>query len=128
MAIFDNTHQRAAWLVAILGVIILLALVPYASGLLGAPILYVLLAPMHRWLVPRVRSRAFASVICIVIAMVGIVLPLAWMISLLVGQAQDAVASILASPILDRLDALRIGPYEIGPTIKAAGSRGKALT
>ncbi len=90
MTVFDTTHQRAAWLVAILGVIILIALVPYASGLLGAPILYVLLEPMHAWLVPRVRSRALASGLTILVALVGIVLPLVWLISLLVGQAQGA--------------------------------------
>lgn len=123
MSFFDTNHQRAAWLVAILGVVILLALVPYASGLLGAPILYVILAPLHDWLVPRVRNRGLASVICIIVALVGIVIPLAWMISLLVGQAQDAVASILGSPVLGRLDSLRIGPYAVGPQIKAAGSQ-----
>ena len=123
MPVFDTNHNRAAWLVAILGVVIVLALVPYASGLLGAPILYVILAPLHDWLVPRVRNREIASVICIIVALVGIVIPLVWMISLLVGQAQGAVASILASPVLGRLDTLHIGPYAIGPQIKAAGSQ-----
>ncbi len=123
MSVFDTNHNRAAWLVAILGVVIVLALVPYASGLLGAPILYVILAPLHDWLLPRVRNRAIASVICIIVALVGIVIPLVWMISLLVSQAQGAVASILASPVLGRLDTLHIGPYAIGPQIKAAGSQ-----
>ena len=123
MSFLDTNHQRAAWLVAILGVVIVLALVPYASGLLGAPILYVILAPLHDWLLPRVRNRAIASVICIIVALVGIVIPLVWMISLLVSQAQSAVASILASPVLGRLDTLHIGPYAIGPQIKAAGSQ-----
>ncbi len=127
MTVFDTTHQRAAWLVAILGVIILVALVPYASGLLGAPILYVLLGPMHTWLVPRVRSRAVASGLTILAAMVGIVLPLIWMISLLVGQAQGAVASILASPLLGQLDSISIGPYKIGPQIKEAGTQAVSM-
>ena len=123
MSFFDTNHQRAAWLVAILGVVIVLALAPYASGLLGAPVLYVVLAPLHTWLVPRVRSRGLASVICILIAIVGIVIPLVWMISLLVGQAQVAVADILASSLLDRLDTLKIGSYEVGAQLKAAGSQ-----
>ena len=123
MSVFDTRHQRAAWLVAILGIIVVIGLAPYASGLLGAPILFVLLRPLHEWLVLRIRSRAIASTICIVVALVGIVLPLAWMISLLVGQAQGAVASILGSPMLDRLDTISIGPYVIGPQIKAAGSQ-----
>ena len=46
MAIFDTKHQRAAWLVAILGLIIVIAMVPYASGILAVPILYVAVAPL----------------------------------------------------------------------------------
>jgi predicted PurR-regulated permease PerM len=122
MAFLDSKHQRAAWLVIILAVICIVALAPYASGLLGAPVLYTILAPMHGWLVPRVRSRALASLIVILVALVGLVLPLTWLVSLLVGQAQDAAGSVLASPLLDRLDTLAIGPFEIGQQLREVGS------
>lgn len=123
MPFLDTTHQRAAWLVAILGIVIVLALMPYASGLLGAPVLYIVFAGMHTWLAAKLRSRSVAAIIVILVALVGIVLPVAWLVSLLVGQAQDAVRGVLASPLLQRLDTLRIGSYEIGPQIKAAGSQ-----
>ncbi|MES2304714.1 MAG: AI-2E family transporter [Gemmatimonadota bacterium] len=127
MPFFDTNRERASWLVAILGVVIVFALFPYASGLLGAPVLYVVFAPMHEWLSSRLRSRPIAAAIVIVVAIVGIVLPTAYMVSLLVGQAQDAVKSVLSSPLLQRLDTLRIGTFNIGPQIKAAGAQALSL-
>ncbi len=123
MSFFDTNHQRAAWLVAILGVGIFIALVPYASGLLGAPILYVIFGGFHRWLVPKVKSRMLASSIVIVSAIVLTVVPLVWMVTLLVGQAQDAAQGVINSPVLDQLSTLRIGGFRIGPGIKEAGTK-----
>lgn len=127
MPFFDTTRERASWLVAILGIVIIIALFPYASGLLGAPVLYVVFAPLHEWLVRRLRSRSVAAGIVVVVAIVGIVLPAAYMVSLLVGQAQDAVKQVLASPLLQRLDALTIGGFHVGPQIKEVGSRAISL-
>lgn len=123
MTLFDTKQQRAAWMVLILGVLIVVALAPYASGLLGAPVLYILMAPLHGWLVPRVRSRRLATTIVIVITLVGIVLPLTWVLSLLVAQAQSAAAAVAASPLLDRLDDLVIGPYAVGQELRELGSK-----
>lgn len=123
MSIFDTAHQRAAWLVAILGIIVIIALAPYASGLLAAPVLYVVFRPMHTWLVSRLQYRGLASGIIIMVALFTIVLPLVWMVSLLLGQAQDAANAIIASPILQRLDNLRIANYAVGPQLKDAGSK-----
>lgn len=122
MPSFDIRRTRASWLVAILGIVIVIALFPYASGLLGAPVLYVVFAPMHEWLARKLRSRALAAAIVIFVALVGFVLPVALMVFLLVGQAPDAVRSVLTWPLLGRLDTLRIGSYELGPQIKAAGT------
>lgn len=122
MALFDTKQQRAAWMVAILGVLIVLALAPYASGLLGAPVLYILMAPLHQWLVPRVRSRRLATTLVIIVTLVGIVLPLTWVLSLLVAQAQSAAAAVSNSPLLDRLDDLMIGPYAVGQELRELGS------
>ena len=122
MAIFDTKHQRAAWLVAILGVVIVIAMMPYASGLLAVPVLYVAIAPIHERLVRTVRNRSVASGIMVVLVMVGLVLPLVWLVALLVGQAQGAANAILRSPLLARIGELKIGTYAIGPQIKQAGS------
>src|SRR5688572_25359588 len=95
MGFFDTKQQRASWMVAILGVIIIVALAPYASGLLGAPVLYILMSPLHEWLVPRVKHRGLASTIVILVTIVCIVLPFTWMLSMLVGQAQSAATAVV---------------------------------
>ncbi len=123
MSFFDTKHQRAAWMVMLLGLFIAVALAPYASGLFGAPVLYIILAPMHSWLVPKVRSRRLASAIMIVVGLVGIVLPVSWIVSLLVGQAQEAATAVVNSPILDRLNDLTIGHYAVGQQIRELGSK-----
>lgn len=123
MAFLDSKHQRAAWLVIILAIICVVALAPYASGLLGAPVLYIILAPLHAWLVPKVRSRALASTIVIIVALIGIVLPLTWLVTLLVGQAQAAASGVLSSPLMSRLDELTVGPFQIGQQLREIGSQ-----
>jgi predicted PurR-regulated permease PerM len=123
MAVFDTPHQRATWLVAILGMLLLIALAPYASGLLAAPVLFVIFRPLHTWLVRRLRYRGLASGLVIVAVLVTIVLPLIWMVSLLVGQAQDAANAIVRSPILQRLDQLHIGSFAVGPQLRETSSK-----
>ena len=123
MTFFDTKHQRAAWLIALLGVILVISLLPYASGLLGAPVLYVAVSRLHERLVRRLGSRPIASLIVIVVVIVGLVLPLVWLASLLVGQAQTAASAILKSSLLDRIGAWHVGTYAIGPQIKDAGSQ-----
>jgi predicted PurR-regulated permease PerM len=123
MAFLDTKHQQAAVLVAALGLVILIALLPYASGLIGAPVLYIILAPLHEWLVPRVRRKTLATSLVITVALVGIILPFTWIISLLVGQAQDAAGAVVASPVMDRLDEVTIGGYAVGQQLREFGSR-----
>jgi predicted PurR-regulated permease PerM len=122
MAVFDTKHQRAAWLVAILGIVLLIALFPYASGLLGAPVLYVATSKVHERIVQRIGNRPVASIIVIVAVLIGLVLPLIWLATLLVGQAQDAANAIVKSRLLEKIGALHVGTYAIGPQLKQAGS------
>ena len=122
MAIFDTKHQRAAWLVAVLGVIILISLFPYASGILGAPVLYVAVARLHQRVLRHVKIRSLSAIIIIVMVLVGLVLPMVWLVTLLVGQAHSAASAILNSSLLQRIGTLQIGGYAVGPQLKQAGS------
>jgi len=122
MPVFDTNHQRAAWLVAILGALVVIGLLPYASGLLGAPVLYVIFAPLHRRLLAWTGRRSISAGIVVAVAVIAVVVPLAWLVSLLVGQAQDAVTAILKSPVLNTLDTIHFGKYDFGPQLRDAGS------
>ena len=54
MAFLDSKRDRAALLIFVLGVGLVWTLWPFISGLLGAPVLYVVFAPVHRWLAQRI--------------------------------------------------------------------------
>lgn len=120
MAIFDTDKQRAALLVLLLAVGIFWALLPYATGLLGAPVLYVLFSPLHRWLAPKIRPAPAAGVV-ILVAFLLIVLPGVWLIGMLVGQAQGVASGLTNSALLERLATLRIGQLEVGPELADIG-------
>jgi len=120
MSFFDTNKQRAAILLLLLGIGVAIALAPYASGLLGAPVLYVLFAPMHRWFCRWLRP-SLAAVVVIICAFLLIVLPGVWLIGMLVGQAQGVANSLVGSPLLDRLNALQIGGFAVGPQLAQLG-------
>ncbi len=120
MTFFDTTKQRAAILIIVLAVGLALALTPYVSGLIGAPVLYVLFGPLHRQLA-RTLKPALAAGLTIFVAFLLIIIPGTWLISMLVGQAQSVAAGLIESPLLERLSTLRVGPYQVGPQIASLG-------
>jgi predicted PurR-regulated permease PerM len=120
MALFDTKKERAALVLALLAIGLAIALAPYISGLLGAPVLYVLFSPFHRAL-SRSMPRTLAAGFVILTAFLIIVLPGIWLIGMLVGQAQSVAASLVDSPLLARISTLRVGQFEVGPQIASIG-------
>ena len=53
MPFLDTKHQRAAFIVFALGAARVWALLPYATGIIGIPVLAVLFSPLYNWLVGR---------------------------------------------------------------------------
>ena len=76
MSYLETDRQRASALIIALGAFLAIALWPFTSGLLGAPVLYVIFAPVYRWLARRI-PEGLASAIVIVLAILFIVLPVA---------------------------------------------------
>ncbi len=122
MSIFDTSHERAAFLLLLLGAGLVLALAPYASGLIGALVLYVIFAPLYRWFSRRVQ-REVAAVLVMVVALLVIVVPGSLLLGVLVGQAKDMAASVLHSPLLKRISELSIGSIRVGPQLVDAGQQ-----
>ena len=120
MAFLDTDKQRAAAIIMLLAIGVFIALLPYATGLIGAPVLYVLFASWHRWLSSKIGIKT-AAVIVIICAFLLIVLPGVWLIGMLVGQAQSTANSLINSPLLARLGTLRIGRFELGPELADIG-------
>ena len=74
----DSRPRAAGLVMVVLGIGLLAALLPYASGLLAAPVLYILWVPLQRRLTRVVPAQAAAGVI-LVFNLLLIVLPGIWL-------------------------------------------------
>jgi len=122
MAFLDSKRDRAAFLIFVLGLGLVWTLWPFVTGLIGAPVLYVVFAPLYRWLARRTRPRLAAALV----VLLGIILVLGpglSFVGVIAGEAQDMATGVIESPLLSRLRELRIGPYDVGAQIEALGSR-----
>src|SRR3989475_10077004 len=122
MPFIDTNPQRAATLVLALGVALLIALTPYATALIGIPVLYAVFAPAHDWLAKRVSPRLPPSLI-VVLALFLIVVPGVSFAGLVVNQAQQIAGGVIQSPILGRLAQLQIGQTDPGPPLAQLGAQ-----
>jgi predicted PurR-regulated permease PerM len=122
MAILDTKHQRAAILLLLLGAALIIALAPYASGLIGIPVLYVVFTPVHDWLSRHVKPHLAAGLV-VVLGIFLILVPGVSLVGLIVSEAQDMAAGVIRSPILDKLSELRIGGFDIGAQLATIGQK-----
>ncbi len=121
MPFLVDRQQRAALLIFILGAGLLWATWPYFSGLLGAPVLYVIFGALHRRLAQRIGASA-AAIVVIVIAFIVIFLPVVGAVGLLANEAQGWSTAIRDSALLERLSALQIGDIRVGEQLKKVSS------
>ncbi len=122
MPFLDTRRQRAAFIILLLGFGLLWTLWPLSTGLIGAPVLYVVFAPVHRWLA-RYMPPSLAAVLVVVLGLVLILGPGLSFVGLIAGEAQDMATGVVRSPLLTQVRALRVGPYDVGAQIEALGSR-----
>jgi predicted PurR-regulated permease PerM len=116
-----NTRRLLAGAtVAALGVALLSGLAPYASGLLGAPMLYVIWEPVQRRLSRRMPA-VLSALLVLALTVVLLVVPGVLLTVSLVDQAQSAVQGALASPVLDRVRGLQFGSVTLEPYVASAG-------
>jgi predicted PurR-regulated permease PerM len=118
--LLDSNRQRAALLIALLGLGIAVALAPYATGLIGAVVLYVMFAPVHDALRRHVGPGVAAGLIT-ALALLLILLPGASFAGLIVSQAREMASGVVQSPLLRRLGSLHIAGYNVGPRLEGLG-------
>jgi predicted PurR-regulated permease PerM len=120
MAFLDTNHQRAALVVLLLGFALAWALAPYATGLVGIPVLYVIFAPVHQWLARRMKP-SLAATLVVLLGLFLIVVPGVSFAGLVVNEAQQIATGVVKSPLLARLAQLRIGGTDLGPELANLG-------
>jgi len=121
MPFLDTKHQRAAFVVVALGAALLWSLAPYATGIIGIPVLAVLFAPIHNWMVRRGLPEAPTALAVTLFGAVVVILPIILFAGLLINEAQQVTSSVLMSPVLDRLSTIQVGGIAIGPRIAQVG-------
>ncbi|MGQ0646305.1 MAG: AI-2E family transporter [Gemmatimonadaceae bacterium] len=122
MQILHHKRERAGLLIAVLGVAILIAISPFAVGLLGAAVLYVLCEPMYRRLRRRLKPDAAAS-LTLLFAILVIAIPVMWIIALVADQTPDMLRGVQESNVFARLSELpRLGRIDVGAEIAKASS------
>ena len=122
MAFLDDKRQRAAVLIVLLGVGLTVALWPFITGLIGAPVLYVIFAPVHRWLARRLKPGV-AALLVVLLAVLLVIGPGASFITLVATEAQGMIEGVLRSPLMDRLRTLRVGHYDVGAQLEQLSQR-----
>lgn len=118
MAFLQTQRQRAAALVAALGIAIAIALTPFASGLLGIAVLYVICAPAHRRLSRRIPPR-LSAVLVLTVALLLVLLPLAVVVGIVISEAPGTIAALQHSAA--RLETLEVGGIDLGAQMATAG-------
>lgn len=116
MPFLDTEKQRAAILISALGVFLVVALWPFGSGLLGAPVLYVIFGPLHRRLCARL-PRTVAALIVLVLGLLVVVGPVVSIVTLIATEGPGMAQELAQSPIIDRVRELRVGPYLVGEQV-----------
>jgi len=122
MPLLDTRRERAAILLVVLGIGIIVALTPYATGLMGIPVLFVIFQPVHAWLSRYARPRLAASLV-VALVLFLIVVPGIGFAGMVVSQAQDIAGGVMQGPILGRLSQLHVGEINLGPRLAELGSK-----
>jgi predicted PurR-regulated permease PerM len=120
MTLLQTPRGRAAALVAGLGAAIALALLPFASGLLGIGVLYVICAPLHRRLSRRIPERA-AALLVLALALALVLVPLFAVVGIIVAEAPGALRVLQENAALGRIAEVRVGSVHLGSQLATAG-------
>ena len=121
-ALSDSRRRSAAALVVALTGALAIALAPYATGLIGIPVLYVALQPLHDWLARRTPGKPAASLVVALVLLVLIVVG-GSSVTLIVSEAQRIPGAIMQSPIVTGLSELRVGGVDVGARLADLGSK-----
>ncbi len=122
MAFLDTKRDRAAFLILLLGLGLAYTLWPFSTGLIGAPVLYIMFVPIYRGFVGRGLKPSLAAGLVVLLGIVLILGPGLSFLGVVANEAQQMAGGVIRSPLLSRLRELRIGPYDVGAQIEALGS------
>lgn len=119
MRVLDSPRERAQGLVVALAITILVAVAPFATGLLGAVVLEVTLAPAYRRLRRQLPARLAAGLVAAAAAVL-MLLPAILLLLLAIDRAPAAIDDLRRSALLERVAALHVGTVSVGAELQRA--------
>src|SRR5919109_3355678 len=96
MAFLETKRDRAALLILLLGIGLFYTLWPFSTGLVGAPVLYVMFAPVYRWLSQYMRSGLAAGFV-VLLGVILVLGPGVSFVGIIAGEAQDIAKGVIRS-------------------------------
>ncbi|MES3033665.1 MAG: AI-2E family transporter [Gemmatimonadota bacterium] len=116
---------RAAAILIVLGASILWAMLPFAPGIFGAAIFYVLTVNGYRWLLSRRVPKSLAATLMLSLVLVLILVPGSALVTVLIDEIPAAIKGLDTGPLVQRLQGLKLGPINVGEQVsRASGSIG----
>ncbi len=116
---------RAAAILIVLGCSIVWAMVPFAPGILGAAVFYVLTVNAYRWMVARKVPRSLAATAMLLVVLLLILVPGSALVTVLIDEIPTAIRGLDTGPLVRAVQHLRIGPVNVGEQLaRASGSIG----
>jgi predicted PurR-regulated permease PerM len=106
-------------IVAALGLALVVAAAPFIPGLLGAPVLAVVFAPLHRRLARRFSVKLSAALV-LLLALLGILLPALAIMVVVVGQAPNVFSGASIDRAIAVLQSFHIGRIAVGAELADA--------
>ncbi|MBC7842333.1 MAG: AI-2E family transporter [Gemmatimonadaceae bacterium] len=116
---------RAAAILIVLGFSIVWAMIPFAPGILGAAVFYVVTIPGFRWLMRKHVPRSLAATLMLLVVLLVILIPGGALLSVLIDEIPTAIRGLDTGPLVQRVQHLRFGPINVGEQVaRASGSIG----
>ena len=114
---------RAAAILIVLGFSIIWAMIPFAPGILGAAVFYVVTIPGYRWLVRKGLPRSLAATVMLLVVLLVIMIPGGALLTVLIDEIPTAIRGMDTGPLVQRVQHLRFGPINVGEQLaRASGS------
>lgn len=108
-----GAERSARVLLILLGAGVLIALVPFLSGLVGAAVLAVVVMPVRERLARHLPRRP-AAIVTTILTLLLVLIPAAALAASLLTQAPDVARAVARSSALQRLASLQIGGLDVG--------------
>ena len=105
----------------VVGAAIVLGVVPFLSGLLGALMLFVIVRRAQDWLTRRIPPRISALLICVTVLLV-LLIPGAWLLSTIVAEGASALRSLEIGSNLPRIIQTPLGNLDLGAAMTTLAS------